>query len=73
MRLLLDTHVLLWWLADGPALDGEARESISTADSSEFVSAATAWEISIKQALGKLGRPRTLGTSSRYTASSRCR
>ena len=61
MRLLVDTHVLLWWLADDPSLGDEARESISASDSSVFVSAASAWEIAIKQALGKLDAPSDLG------------
>ena len=60
MRLLLDTHVLLWWLADDPLLGEAAREGISASDSSVFVSAASAWEISIKQALGKLEAPSDL-------------
>ena len=60
MRLLLDTHVLLWWLADDPSLSGEAKKGISAADSSVFVSAASAWEVSIKQALGKLEAPSDL-------------
>ena len=57
MRLLLDTHVLLWWLADDPSLGEEARAGISDPGSSVFVSAATVWEISIKRALGKLEAP----------------
>ena len=60
MRLLVDTHVLLWWLADDPSLGDEARESISASDSSVFVSAASAWEIAIKRALGKLDAPSDL-------------
>lgn len=60
MRLLVDTHVLLWWLADDASLGDEARESISASDSSVFVSAASAWEIVIKQALGKLDAPSDL-------------
>lgn len=59
MRLLLDTHVLLWWLADDPALSKQARRLI--ADEPEvFVSAASAWEIAIKRALGKLEAPEDL-------------
>jgi PIN domain nuclease of toxin-antitoxin system len=58
--LLLDTHVLLWWLANDPSLGEEAREGISAPDSLVFVSAATAWEISVKQALGKLDVPSDL-------------
>jgi PIN domain nuclease of toxin-antitoxin system len=57
VRLLLDTHVLLWWLADDSSLGEEARAGISDPSSSIFVSAATVWEISIKQALSKLEAP----------------
>ena len=57
MRLLLDTHVLLWWLADDAGLNPNARSLISSAESTVFVSAVSAWEISIKQALGKLEAP----------------
>ena len=57
MTLLLDTHALLWWLADDPALTPVARTAIRAAETLVFVSAATAWEISIKQALGKLEAP----------------
>ncbi len=57
MRLLLDTHTLLWWLADDPALREDAREAIADGDTYVAVSAASAWEISIKRALGKLEAP----------------
>lgn len=57
MNLLLDTHVLLWWLDDNPALSKTARTAIREASNSVLVSAATAWEISIKQAIGKLDAP----------------
>lgn len=60
MRLLLDTHALLWWLADDPALSHDATAAIADPHSSVFVSAATAWEIAIKQALGKLEAPSDL-------------
>ena len=60
MRLLLDTHVLLWWLANDTALGGETRAGISDPDSAVYVSAATVWEISIKRALGKLEAPSDL-------------
>ena len=52
MRVLLDTHLLLWALASPSKLSKKARQRI---DSSEvYVSAASIWEISIKRALGKL-------------------
>ena len=60
MRLLLDTRVLLWWLANDPNLGDEARTVISDSGSAVYVSAATVWEISIKRALGKLDAPSDL-------------
>jgi len=59
MRLLLDTHALLWWLADD-VLDPIARNAIADPATDVFVSAASAWEISIKRALGKLDAPADL-------------
>ncbi|MBP1149441.1 type II toxin-antitoxin system VapC family toxin [Methylocaldum sp. 14B] len=53
MRLLLDTHVLLWVLADDAALSNTARAEIDRAEA-VYASAASIWEISIKSALGKL-------------------
>jgi PIN domain nuclease of toxin-antitoxin system len=49
VRLLLDTHVLLWWLADDPTLRREAREAIADSESVVVVSAASAWEIAMKR------------------------
>ena len=60
MNLLLDTHALLWWLSDAPALKAEARQAIGEASNIIYVSAASAWEISIKKALGKLDAPNDL-------------
>ena len=57
MRLLLDAHALLWWLADDPSLDARARELIADPANEIIVSAATVWEIAIKQALGKVAAP----------------
>jgi PIN domain nuclease of toxin-antitoxin system len=56
-RLLLDTHALLWWLADDPRLGPHARQLIQDERNEVFVSAASAWEISIKKAMGKLKAP----------------
>lgn len=50
MRLLLDTHALLWWLADDPQLGAAARAQIADGANAVFVSAASAWEIEIKRA-----------------------
>jgi PIN domain nuclease of toxin-antitoxin system len=54
MHVLLDTHALLWWLADDPALSKPARRAIGETMNSVYVSAASAWEISTKVRLGKL-------------------
>jgi PIN domain nuclease of toxin-antitoxin system len=53
VRLLLDTHVFLWWRTDSPRLKRGVRKTISTADA-VMVSAASAWEVAIKQSLGRL-------------------
>ena len=57
MNLLLDTHVVLWWLGDSPDLSTPARQAIVDTTNVCFVSAATLWEIEIKRALGKLSIP----------------
>lgn len=57
MNLLLDTHVLLWWLDDNPALSSKAKAAIADGTNLVFVSAAVIWEIRIKQSLGKLEIP----------------
>lgn len=54
MRLLLDTHALLWWLTDDQALGERAREQVADAANEVVVSAASMWEIAIKQRLGKI-------------------
>lgn len=56
-RILLDTHVLLWWLAGDPRLGPRATEAIADPRNQVYVSAASTWEISIKIALGKLQAP----------------
>ncbi len=54
MQLLLDTHALLWWLAGVEALSAPAREAIADENNAVFVSAASLWEITTKNRLGKL-------------------
>lgn len=54
MRILLDTHALLWWLADDPALSRAARKAVADTRNVIVVSAASAWEIATKVRLGKL-------------------
>ncbi len=53
MKLLLDTHALVWWLDEGQRLSANARRAISDPSASVHVSAASAYELSLKHALGK--------------------
>ena len=55
MRLLLDTHALLWWFLDDDRLSSRVRREIADEDNDVYVSAASAWEIATKQRIGKLG------------------
>ena len=57
MTLLLDTHVLLWWLTDDPRPTPAMREAVADPATSVAVSAASAWEAAIKAAVGKLRVP----------------
>ena len=56
LNLLLDTHILLWWLSQDPRLSTRAKVSIDEA-ARVYVSAASAWEMAIKTATGKLRTP----------------
>jgi len=56
-RLLLDTHVLLWWLSDDSQLGPATRKAIGDPRNQVYISAASTWEISIKKSLGKLSAP----------------
>jgi len=60
MNLLIDTHVLLWWLDDPIRISDTAQSAIRNSENSLYVSAATVWEIVIKKALGKLDAPDNL-------------
>jgi PIN domain nuclease of toxin-antitoxin system len=51
MRLLLDTHIALWAIANSPHLSAKARELVSDEDNEIYVSAASVWEIAIKHPL----------------------
>ena len=61
MNLLLDTHVLLWWLGDPTALSVRAREAIADPENTVFLSAVVVWEMRIKEAIGKLELPEEFG------------
>jgi PIN domain nuclease of toxin-antitoxin system len=54
MRLLLDTHTLLWWLSENTSLPASARKLIANKNNDVLVSAASAWEIATKVRVGKL-------------------
>jgi PIN domain nuclease of toxin-antitoxin system len=54
VRLLLDTHILLWWLTDDPALPARADALITDPANEVFVSPMSLWEIAIKSRLGKI-------------------
>ena len=54
MRLLVDTHVLLWWILDDPALSPSARRHLGNPGNAILVSSASAWEIATKFRIGKL-------------------
>ena len=56
MKLLLDTHIYLWWLLDSRDLSGQARELISTCETA-YVSTVSIWEAGIKWQAGKLPVP----------------
>ena len=57
MRLLLDTHVFLWWILDDPRLSARARRLIADPRNEVLFSAASAWEIAVKTAPGRLSLP----------------
>ena len=57
MNLLLDTHILLWWLADDPRLPRQAQWVVTDPDTAVYVSAATVWEMAVKRSLGRLEVP----------------
>lgn len=56
-RLLLDTHVVLWWLSDDQRLGQEARRLIANPGNHVAVSAASVWEMAIRSSIGKLSVP----------------
>ena len=57
MKVLIDTHTFLWWNTEDPQLSARAREIIADGRNEVLFSAASAWEIAIKAAKGKLVLP----------------
>lgn len=60
MRLLLDTHTLLWWVDDAPGLSRRARAAVADPENECLFSLASLWEMAIKASLGKLELPATI-------------
>jgi PIN domain nuclease of toxin-antitoxin system len=54
MRIMLDTHILLWWVGEDRRLPGKARRIIENASNDITVSVASIWELAIKRALGRM-------------------
>jgi PIN domain nuclease of toxin-antitoxin system len=54
MRLLLDTHVALWWLSDSAQLSAEAKAAILDTENSVYISAVSVFEIRLKEAIRKI-------------------
>ena len=61
MRLLLDTHALIWWDDENPALSRDLRDAIADPGNEVHVSAASVWEIAIKRRRGKIAFTRCIG------------
>lgn len=59
MNLLLDTHVVLWWLTDDSTLSDLIKDQLDH-EPNVYISPATLWEVTIKQAIGKLSEPADL-------------
>jgi len=57
VRVLLDTHVFLWWVEDAPALSRKARAVIADSENQCLLSLVSSWEMAIKLSLGKLRLP----------------
>jgi PIN domain nuclease of toxin-antitoxin system len=62
VRLLLDTHVWLWWNTEPERLASSARRQIADVRNEVFLSAASVWEMAIKRRLGKLSLPESIAS-----------
>ncbi len=60
MRLLLDTHTIIWHVENNPALGQKAGAAIISPENELFISAASLWELAIKVGLGKLELPKSI-------------
>ncbi|MBM4307834.1 MAG: type II toxin-antitoxin system VapC family toxin [Deltaproteobacteria bacterium] len=59
MKVLLDTHIFLWWITEDPRLSSKASEIIRDGSNELFLSAASGWEIAIKAKLNRIQLPTT--------------
>ena len=59
MSLLLDTHVVLWWLSDDPTLADEIKTRLDH-EPDVYISPVTIWEVAIKQSIGRIDKPADL-------------
>jgi PIN domain nuclease of toxin-antitoxin system len=66
VKLLLDTHALLWWSTLDKKLSPKVKRAVASEDHDIFVSAASAWEIATKVRIGKLDWPGSAGTVHDY-------
>ena len=66
MKLLLDTHALIWWATLHSQLSAKVKKALRDLDSEVYVSAASAWEIAIKARIGKLDWPAEAGSVNDY-------
>lgn len=71
MSLLLDTHVILWWLTDDPALSDEMKTRLDD-EPDVYVSPASLWEVTIRQSIGKLSEPIDLAEEIGNSGSANC-
>ena len=69
MRLLIDSHALLWILSSPQQLSAHARSALGDPANERFVSVAALWEIAIKVSVGKLSIPMTLDAAIIHSAS----
>jgi PIN domain nuclease of toxin-antitoxin system len=60
VRVLLDTHTLLWWVDDAPVLSSRARAAVADPENECLFSLASLWEMAIKLSLGKLELPSSI-------------
>jgi PIN domain nuclease of toxin-antitoxin system len=61
VKLLLDTHAALWWLADDERIGEEVNRHLTDDTNQVLISAVVVWEVAIKRSLGKLDAPEDLG------------